>query len=128
MGSFGKHSKETHEDKETKIFTMKLFLLLVLVKLTYGIQVCSKINGTIDKKLELKICTSKDYNNRFPSDDFNEMETFVRVFDFVQLDWNENTITIFLQIFSHWNDTRIQLNDKWHFVEMDERAKIFFPK
>ena len=93
---------------------MKLFLSLLLVKLTYGIQECSKINETIaDEELELKICTSKNYNNRFPSDVYNEVETFVRVLDFVQLDWNENAITIFLQLFAHWNDTRIQLNDKY---------------
>ena len=99
---------------------MKLFLLLMLVKLTYGIQECSKINETIaDEELDRKICTSKNYNNRFPSDVYNEVETFVRVFDFVQLDWNENTITIFLQLFAHWNDTRIQLNDKYvYYVSM----------
>ena len=61
---------------------MKLFLSLLLVKLTYGIQECLKINGTIDEELVPKICTSKNYNNRFPSDVYNEVETFVRVFDF----------------------------------------------
>ena len=107
---------------------MKSFISLLLVKLTYGIQECSNINGTVDEELEQKICTSKNYNNRFPSDVYNEVETFVRVFDFVQLDWNENTITIFLQLFSHWNDTRIQLNDKYvlQIILKNENERIFY--
>ena len=66
----------------------------------------------LSRTFDIPICTTKDYHNRFPSDKNDKVETTVRVFDFIQLDWRENTITIFLQLFSQWNDTRIQINNK----------------
>ena len=72
-----------------------------------------------NKKLPgAKICTTASSNS---SVDFNvspygfhiEVSTLIRLFNFVDLDWTENTITIFLQIMSRWKDPRFKvLNDE----------------
>ena len=65
-----------------------------------------------------KICTTVDSNssidfNVSPFDFHVEVTTLIRLFNFVDLDWNENTITIFLQIMSRWKDPRFKvLNDE----------------
>lgn len=71
-----------------------------------------------EKSSGAKICTT---NNSNSSVDFNvspfgflvEVATLIRLFNFVDLDWTENTITIFLQIMSRWKDPRFKvLNDE----------------
>ena len=51
-----------------------------------------------------------------------EVETYMNVLDFVDYDWNLNTITIFIQLWTLWNDTRITISN------YDEEYVMFFLK
>ena len=71
--------------------------------------------GGIEAK-EGNFCTnlndsSVDFN-MIPIDHHVEVKTLLRMFDFVDLDWNENTITIFLQMRIIWTDPRFDVTTK----------------
>lgn len=41
-----------------------------------------------------------------------EVKPILRVLDFVNLNWHENTVTIFLQVLAFWNETRLRVIDE----------------
>ena len=55
--------------------------------------------------------SSVDFN-MIPTDHHVDVKTLLRMFDFVDLDWNENTITIFLQMRIIWADPRFVVTTK----------------
>ena len=89
--------------------------VLTVIRSSQGNQLIPNCN---EKSSGAKICTTVDSNssvdfNVSPFDFHVEVTTLIRLFNFVDLDWNENTITIFLQIMSRWKDPRFKvLNDE----------------
>ena len=67
-----------------------------------------------NESIRQPFCVSENYLKNFPSGDENGIDvlTIIRVFSVVELDWTENTITLFLQLLSKWNDTRITVSHK----------------
>ena len=45
-------------------------------------------------------------------DNHIEVKPILRVLDFVNLNWDENTVTIFLQLKAYWNETRLKVIDE----------------
>ena len=88
--------------------------ILTVIHSSQGNQLIPHCNG---KSVDTKICTTM--NGSLSSVDFNvspsnfhvEVTTLIRLFNFVDLDWTENTITIFLQIMSLWKDPRLKVVD-----------------
>ena len=67
-----------------------------------------------NESIRQPFCVSENYLKNFPSGDENGIDvlTIIRVFSVVELDWTENTLTLFLQLLSKWNDTRITVSHK----------------
>ena len=67
-----------------------------------------------NESTELKnIC--KNVNNYHPSMASKPWPTNVKILidilEIVDFDWNHNTLTIFVQLWTMWNDTRLSLSD-----------------
>ena len=61
------------------------------------------------------ICFSKTYLEFNPDDKPMlpvEVQTFLTILDFVDIDWNENTITLFLQMMARWKDSRLVVRNE----------------
>ena len=61
-----------------------------------------------------KLCTTIDDTSLDLGllDNRIEVKPILRVLDFVNLNWDENTVTIFLQLKAFWNETRLQVIDE----------------
>ena len=89
--------------------------IFTVIHISQGNQLIPKCN---EKSFDAKICITDNSNasvdlNISPSGFHVEVTTLIRLFNFVDLDWTENTITIFLQIMSRWKDPRFKVvNDQ----------------
>ena len=93
--------------------------MLTVIHSSQGNQLIPNCN---EKLSGAKICTSVNSSvdlNISPSDFHVEVTTLIRLFNFVDLDWTENTITIFLQIMSRWKDPRFKV--------VNDQILIFIP-
>ena len=84
-----------------------LLTLVIIISKSYGIPQCR------NQTKRQPFCVSENYLKNFPSGNENGtsvVRTVIRVFSIVQLDWTENTLTLFLQLSSRWNDTRISVS------------------
>ena len=80
-----------------------IFALVFLTKTTWSINHCDAPVGS------LSICTSvNNYDKSFPGDPITVYNS-VTVLDIVELNHDDNTITLFVQIMVMWNDTRLTL-------------------
>ena len=95
---------------DLKITIMCLQIQLFLYSIGNGFPNCSS-------QLEdnWSICFSKAYLEFNPDDKPNlpvEVQTYLTILDFVEIDWNENTITLFLQMMARWKDSRIVVKNE----------------
>ena len=59
-----------------------------------------------------QICVRSDYLTYKPDDiAIIEVKTVVRILNAVELNWNENTLTLFIELMALWNDTRVFINE-----------------
>ena len=94
-----------------------IYLWFVIVQLSI-IEVFCRLQDCIELRYQNdKICKLEDdYNAGIPfyyadRDTPLEVETYMNVLDIVDYDWNLNTITIFIQLWTLWNDTRITISN-----------------
>ena len=88
-------------------FHIILSLLFCITCIAAQLQHCNE-------STELKnIC--KNVNNYHPSMASKPWPTNVKILidilEIVDFDWNHNTLTIFVQLWTMWNDTRLSLSD-----------------
>ena len=85
------------------------FLILALVFLVFMAQSTTSINHCDIPVGSLSICTNVNiYDKSFPGDPITVYNS-VTVLDIVELNHDDNTITLFIQIMVMWNDTRLTL-------------------
>ena len=81
-------------------------ITLLLVFETFAVPHCK-----IDESRQ-QICVRSDYLTYKPDDiPIIEVKTFVRILNAVELNWEENTITLFIELMAMWNDTRVFINE-----------------
>ena len=86
-------------------FTTRM-VILFFVHQTFGVPYCE-----IDKSLQ-QICLRSDYLTLKPDDvSVLEVKTIVRILNVVEVDWKENTMTLFIDLMALWNDTRVFINE-----------------
>ena len=105
------------------IYLWFAILQLSIIEVFCRLQDCIELRYQNDKVCKLV----NDYNAGVPfyyadRDTPLEVETYMNVLDFVDYDWNLNTITIFIQLWTLWNDTRITISN------YDEEYVMFFLK
>ena len=86
---------------------LRLILLLIISawKTTAQLNLC--VNEDITG---VGLCTlTENYDKSYPSIRPMDLEQIVTIFDIVEFDQDERTVTLFLQLMTYWNDTRITL-------------------
>ena len=70
--------------------------------------------GNVNDVSNAKLCTTVNDTSLDLGllDNHIEVKPILRVLDFVNLDWDENTVTIFLQLKAYWNETRLKVIDE----------------
>ena len=81
--------------------------LLLLVSFCIGDQVLQPCEEDI---IGLRLCKiNPSYGKTFPSDPPMYLKTVVSLYDVIDFNEEEQTVTVFLQLFTSWNDTRLIL-------------------
>ena len=86
---------------------------------------------------------TNDYNPSLSPEYPSKIQIYFNILGVANLDWTQNTITLFIDLWTKWNETRITLNDenlhnetyreanpwkKWVLVNTEVMDEIFFPK
>ena len=87
----------------------KLILSILLLQDSDGLKHCSNISNP-----GLSVCkTVEDYHpGAVPMPKPLHVKLTVRILNIVDLNWTENTMTLFLQIMAKWNDSRISVRNQ----------------
>ena len=83
-----------------------LFSLFVIAHQAYGVIPTCKSEIT-----NYTVCIPEDFNNDYP-DGQAIVETIINIYDFVEVNWVENTISLFIQLTASWHDTRVKLKNE----------------
>ena len=100
-------SKTTNMKINGHTTPINLYFLAILHQ-TFALPRCIENISNIKNEF----CVTENYVNHIPDDVSIEITTFVRILNFVGLDWSENTITLFVDLMALWNDSGIVLKDK----------------
>lgn len=89
---------------------LTVLYLLLFTRYSRPLLLCTE-NGT----QTVKLCTKKAFYDRsVPAEPFpRNVTTFVMLNSVAELDATLNTIKIDLTINTHWNDTRLSVNEKY---------------
>jgi len=107
-------------------------LSIFLLQDSDGLKHCSNISNP-----GLSVCrTVEDYHpGAVPMPKPLHVKLTVRILNIVDLNWTENTMTLFLQIMAKWNDSRISVRNQndnheaeWYLVDDETSKSLFFPK
>ena len=84
-----------------------VFISLSLVSFSTGGQVLKPCQENISG---LRLCIiNSTYGKTFPSDPPLYLHQAVTLYDVVDFNAEDQTVTVFLQLFTSWNDTRLTL-------------------
>ena len=123
---------------------MNILASLLFWILSNVILVKSKLSHCSETSNISSICRlTNDYNPSLSPEYPSKIQTYVNILEVANLDWTQNTITLFIDLWTKWNETRITLNDenlhnetyreanpwkKWVLVNTEVMDEIFFPK
>ena len=104
------HSIQVLASKKHTHFCNMYFAITTIISLlvfeTFAVPHCK-----IDEATQ-RICVRSDYLTYKPDDiPIIEVITVVRILNAVELNWKENTITLFIELMALWNDTRVFINE-----------------
>ena len=86
---------------------------------------------------------TNDYNPSVSPEKPSKVRVYFNILEVTNFDWTQNTITLFIDLWTIWNETRITLNDenlwnktyreadpwkRWVLVDNEVMDEIFFPK
>ena len=65
-----------------------------------------------DEEIEESICTTKDFSPLFPpGNSATILETELRLLDVHQINLDEKSISLYIELFTFWNDTGISTSN-----------------
>ena len=88
------------------------------------------------KHQDLGLCSLSDnYDKSYPPDPRPMyLNQTITLFDIVEFDQDARTVTLFMQIYLFWNDTRItkkfnssEITDPWVYIDSETAEDLYFP-
>ena len=123
---------------------MKFIVNLMFLLLSNAIVVKSKLSHCSETLNVSSVCRlTNDYNPSVSPEKPSKVRVYFNILEVTNFDWTQNTITLFIDLWTIWNETRITLNDenlwnktyreadpwkKWVLVNNEVMKDIFFPK
>ena len=88
------------------------FTIITVISIIFIVPVALAVPYCKVEKSQQQICVRSDYSTYKPQDiSIIEVETIVRILNAVELNWEENTLTLFIELMALWNDTRVFTNE-----------------
>ena len=82
-----------------------LLLFMIFIRLSYAqISFCGD-----DTVIGLRMCANEDYNKAWGETKPTMIKEKIILFDIKEFNADEKTVTLFLMLFSYWNDSRVMV-------------------